>query len=70
MDEKAEEGMVATSHGNIYYVNFGEKVSIKLVTRVATGIEKVNILRYDMKNPSVFLCNSGVNSGDAHLFTS
>lgn len=70
MDEKAEEGMVATAHGNIFYVNFGEKVSIKLVTRVSTGIEKVNICKYDMENPSVFLCNAGVNSGDLHLFTS
>lgn len=70
MDELNLEGVAGTSEGNIHYINFQEKMMVKLVSRVSNVMEPVEFLEFDSQNQQVFLTNCGPTKGDVKLYTS
>ena len=70
MDELNMEGIIGTAEGNIHYINFMDKVMVKLVSRVAPVMEPINCIKYDSTNPQVFLTTCGQTNGDVKLYTS
>ena len=64
------EGIIGTAEGNIHYINFMDKVMVKLVSRVAPVMEPINCIKYDTTNPQVFLTTCGLTNGDVKLYTS
>ncbi len=47
MDDLNNEGMVGTSNGSIYYLNFDEKIIIKLVSSSSSGQDAVTCLSFN-----------------------
>lgn len=77
MDERNEEGMIGTSHGKIFYVCLKdnkdkkqEKITVQLVSKVAVSLENVDIVRFDIQNPKVFMTNCGPERGQVKLLSS
>lgn len=50
MDELNMEGILGTAEGNIHYVNFMDKMMVKLVSRVAPVMDPINVIKYDSSN--------------------
>jgi hypothetical protein len=69
MDDLNNEGICGTVNGSLQYLNIGENQQIRLVSRVANGLEKVNQVKFDLANQAVFLASSGEMSGDVKLYT-
>ena len=69
LDDLNNEGICGTVNGNVYYLNLSEKQQIRLVSRVANGIDKVNQVKFDPTNQAVFLASNGEISSDVKLYT-
>jgi len=69
MDDLSNEGICGTVFGSLYYLNINDKQQIKLVSRIANGIDKVNQVKFDPANQAVFLASHGEISGDVKLYT-
>lgn len=70
MDELNVEGIIGTAEGNVHYVNFQEKMMVKLVSRVSSVMEPIDVVSFDSQNQQVFLTNCGLTNGDVKLYTS
>ena len=84
MTEDTNEGMIGTSKGMIFYACLKDsgakskegnsqnlvKTQIKLVGKVATALEDIDILRFDPANPKVFMVSCGAQKGDVKLLSS
>jgi WD40 repeat protein len=56
MDEMNNEGIVGSSNGCFSYINFNEKMVIKLVTKASKYQDKIKISKFDSSN--MFLTSS------------
>lgn len=68
MDELNNEGMVGTSTGSIYYINFDEKIIIKLISSSSSGQDGVAIAKFNDQNTNLFLTTAGSNSCTVKLW--
>jgi len=59
MDALNNEGLIGTSHGSIFYVNFDEKQLVKIVSKASFKQEEIVHLRINPQNPSIFLTSLG-----------
>ena len=48
MDELNNEGLVGTGQGSVYYLNFNEKMMIKIVSKATPN--EVSIVRFQQPN--------------------
>ena len=51
MDDLNNEGIVGTSYGSLYYINFTEKLIIKIVNKVYSVQRPVTSLKFSEANP-------------------
>lgn len=70
MDQSNIEGMVGSSSGSLYYVNFEEKVIIRVISKASPFQAEISQLSINQQNPSLFLTNSSTDSSLVRLWTS
>lgn len=51
MDDLNNEGVVGTAHGGIYYVNFLEKLIIRIVGKAYHLQKEIGIVKFSESNP-------------------
>jgi len=51
MDDLNNEGILGTSNGSIFYLNFTEKLIIRIVTKAYHIQKEVSILKICQQNP-------------------
>jgi hypothetical protein len=69
MDELNNEGLVGTEAGCIHYVNFSEKIIIKLVSSNNHNHEGIDFCKLDPSNPAILVTNCGKKSDELKIFT-
>ncbi len=68
MDELNQEGIFGTSNGNVYYLNFLDKIMIKLISKASQFQEEVAIAKFNNVNPALFITNSSQPSNTLSLW--
>jgi WD40 repeat protein len=68
MDDLQQEGIVGTTQGNLLYVNFGERQTVKVVSRASESLDSISELVFDPSNPAVFLTSAGDHSNEVKVF--
>ena len=66
MDELNNEGLVGTAFGSLYYLNFGEKQLIRVVSRAYSVPRAVTSVRFCDTNPQLVLSNCTCTEGGAN----
>lgn len=51
MDELNNEGLLGTDKGALYYLNFNEKVIIKIVNKANSIQDEISIVKFNEHNP-------------------
>jgi len=69
MDELNNEGVAGTSNGSLYYLNFSEKLLIKIVSKAYHLQKEVSMLKVCEKNPNLVLTNSSESGSTVKLWT-
>lgn len=70
MDDPNIEGMLGTENGDVYYLNFDERIIIKLISRVSPALSKIDVVKYDTSpKQTVFMSSCGRDSGDVKIYT-
>lgn len=59
MDDLNAEGIYGTENGSLFYLNIAEKQQIRVVSRIATGLDRVNHVKFDPANQAVFMTSCG-----------
>jgi WD40 repeat protein len=70
MDDLNNEGIAATSNGSIYYINFTEKIIIRIVNKAYSVQTPITSIRFNESNPELIITNCGNRSGLAKIWTS
>ena len=68
MDDLNNEGLAGTAYGALYYVNFNEKVKIRVVNKAYSVQRAVTTVKFCESNPELILtncCNDGANGSGA-----
>ena len=68
MDELNVEGLAGTQSGSIYYLNFSEKVIIRLVSKVSSVQDEIPLITFNHANPALFLTSGGSKSSSVSLY--
>jgi hypothetical protein len=69
MDEFNNEGILGTDKGALYYINFNEKIIIKIVNKANPIQDEISLVKFNEHNPQMFLSNCGSKSSFAKLWT-
>ena len=70
MDELNNEGIAGTTNGSLYYLNFSEKLIIRIVSKAYHLEKEISILKACEKNPNIILSNcSSDNSSTVKIWT-
>ena len=74
MDELNNEGIVGTSHGTMYYINFNDKLMIKMVNKAYSVQKPITQVKFEESNPQLIIsnvcCSEGNGSGIVKVWTS
>jgi WD40 repeat protein len=74
MDELNNEGIVGTSHGTLYYINFNDKLMIKMVNKAYSVQKPITQVKFEESNPQLIIsnvcCSEGNGSGIVKVWTS
>jgi hypothetical protein len=70
MDEQNNEGLIGTEAGCIHYVNFQEKIAIRLVSGNNHNQDSINFCRFDKFNQEIFYTSCGPKSDECKIYTS
>ena len=74
MDEFNREGLVGTEAGQIFYINFADRMDVEpfpIVSSVNQNQDAVKVLKYETQNAqSCFVSGCGQRSGELKLFSS
>ena len=74
MDELNNEGIVGTSHGTLYYINFNDKLMIKMVSKAYSVQKPITQVKFEESNPQLIIsnvcCSEGNGSGIVKVWTS
>jgi hypothetical protein len=68
MDFDNIEGLFGTEAGSIYYINFIDKIKIKLVNSNNINQSAITYCQFDPQNDQLFLTNSGIKSGECKIY--
>ena len=63
MDDLNNEGLVGTAFGVIYYLNFNEKILIRIVQKVYSVPKPVTTVKFSQANPNLVLTNCTASEG-------
>lgn len=69
MDDLNNEGIAGTSNGSLYYLNFTEKLIIRIVSKGYHLQKEISILKVCEKNPSLTLTNCSETGSTVKLWT-
>jgi hypothetical protein len=64
MEELNNEGIVGTSHGALYYLNFSEKLIIRIVSKAYSVHKPVSSIKFNEQNPQIILSNCCATPSD------
>jgi hypothetical protein len=59
MDDSNNEGLIGTEAGSIFYVNFNERIVIKLVSSNNNNQSAIEFCKLDPQNPAITVTNCG-----------
>lgn len=68
MDELNQEGILGTANGNVHYVNFQDKILIKLISKGSTNQDEIGIAKFSLSNPTLFITNASNPSNTISLW--
>lgn len=74
MDDLNNEGLVGTAQGTLYYINFDEKLMIRIVSKAFSVQKPVTSVKFNEQNPQLILSNccgslDGNGSGAVKIWT-
>jgi len=69
MDELNNEGLIGTESGCIHYVNFAEKIVIKLVSGNNNNQDTINFCKFDPVNSNIVVSSCGQKSDEFKINT-
>jgi len=69
MDDSNNEGLIGTEAGSIFYVNFNEKIVIKLVSSNNNNQSAIDFCKLDPQNSAITVTNCGKKSDELKIFT-
>jgi hypothetical protein len=69
MDDLNNEGLVGTEAGCIHYVNFAEKIIIRLVSSNNNNHDGIGYCKYDPQNQNLIVTGCGKKSDNLKIFT-
>lgn len=70
MDDLNNEGLAGTSSGSLYYLNFAEKLMIKLVSKAYPLQRAITSVAFIESNPHLFLTSCASEDSTVKLWTS
>lgn len=69
MDDLNNEGIAGTTNGSLFYLNFQEKLIIRIVTKAYHLDKEISILKVCEKNPSIVLSNCSDTGSTVKIWT-
>lgn len=69
MDDLNNEGIAGTVNGSLFYLNFSEKLIIRIVSKAYHLQKEISILRVSEQNPNIFLSNCSETGSTVKIWT-